>query len=62
MPDHFNSGGAGMKPVTSPGPVAPAGGNKLEAKGSFNVKSGTKVTAVVTLAGKEAKTVRVFVP
>ena len=51
-----------MKPVTSPGPVAPAGGNKLEAKGSFNVKSGTKVTAVVTLAGKGAKTVRVFVP
>ena len=42
--------------------LAPAGGNKLEAKGSFNVKSGTKVTAVVTLAGKEAKTVRVFVP
>ena len=42
--------------------LAPAGGNKLEAKGSFNVKSGTKVTAVVTLAGKGAKTVRVFVP
>ena len=42
--------------------LAPAGENKLEAKGSFNVKSGTKVTAVVTLAGKGAKTVRVFVP
>ena len=41
--------------------LAPAGGNKLEAKGSFNVKSGTKVTAVVTLAGKGAKTVGVFV-
>ena len=42
--------------------LVPAGNNKLEAKGSFNVKSGTKVTAVVTLAGKGAKTVRVFVP
>jgi hypothetical protein len=42
--------------------LAPAGENKLEAKGKFNVKSGTKVTAVVTLAGKPAKTVRVFVP
>ena len=42
--------------------LAPAGDNKLEAKGSFNVKSGTKVTAVVTLGGKSAKTVRVFVP
>ena len=42
--------------------LAPAGNNKLEAKGGFNVKSGTKVTAVVTLPGKGAKTVRVFVP
>jgi hypothetical protein len=42
--------------------LAPAGENKLEAKGTFNVKSGTKVTAVVTMAGKAAKTVRVFVP
>lgn len=42
--------------------LAPAGENKLEAKGTFNVKSGTKVTAVVTMAGKPAKTVRVFVP
>ncbi len=42
--------------------LAPAGENKLEAKGTFNVKSGTKVTAVVTLAGKTAKTVRIFVP
>ena len=41
--------------------LTPAGDNKLEAKGSFNVKSGTKVTAVVTLAGKGAKTVGVFV-
>jgi hypothetical protein len=42
--------------------LAPAGENKLEAKGAFNVKSGTKVTAVVGMAGKPAKTVRVFVP
>lgn len=42
--------------------LAPAGANKLEAKGPFNVKSGTRVVAVVTLAGKGAKTVRVFVP
>jgi hypothetical protein len=42
--------------------LAPAGENKLEAKGTFNIKSGTKVTAVVTMAGKAAKTVRVFVP
>lgn len=42
--------------------LAPVGENKLEAKGSFNVKSGTKVTAVVVLAGKGAKTLRVFVP
>ncbi len=42
--------------------LVPAGDNKLEAKGSFNVKSGTKITAVVTLAGQAAKTVRVFLP
>jgi len=42
--------------------LAPVGENKLEAKGTFNVKSGTKVTAVITMAGKPAKTVRVFVP
>ncbi len=42
--------------------LTPAGANKLDAKGSFNVKSGTKVTAVVTLAGKTARTIRVFVP
>ena len=42
--------------------LVPAGANKLDAKGSFNVKSGTKVTAVVTLAGKAPRTIRVFVP
>jgi hypothetical protein len=42
--------------------LAPAGENKLEAKGAFNVKSGTKITAVVTIAGRPAKTVRVFAP
>ncbi len=42
--------------------LTPAGENKLEAKGTFNVKSGTKVTAVVAMAGKPAKTVRVFLP
>lgn len=42
--------------------LAPAGGNKLEAKGTFNVKSGTRVVAVVTMAGKPARTIRVFVP
>ena len=42
--------------------LAPAGDNKLEAKGMFNIKPGTKITAVVTFPGKPAKTVRVFVP
>lgn len=42
--------------------LLPAGENRLEARGTFNVKSGTKVTAVVTMVGKPAKTVRVFVP
>lgn len=42
--------------------LAPASENKLEAKGTFNVKSGTKVTAVVAMVGKATKTVRVFVP
>ncbi|MDX2219706.1 MAG: hypothetical protein SF172_11845 [Burkholderiales bacterium] len=35
-----------------------AGDNKLEANGSFNVGKGTKVVAVVTLAGKPATSVR----
>lgn len=38
--------------------LAPAGDNKLEAKGSFKVGSGTKVVATVTLAGKLAVNVR----
>lgn len=38
--------------------LAPAGDNKLEAKGSYNVAKGTKVVAVVTLAGKPAVSVR----
>jgi len=39
-----------------------AGDNKLEAKGAFNVKAGTKVVAVVTMAGKAGSTVRFVVP
>ena len=38
--------------------LSPAGENKLEAKGSFKVTSGTKAVAVVTLAGKPAQSVR----
>ena len=38
--------------------LTPAGDNKLEAKGSFKVGPGTKVVAVVTLAGKPATSVR----
>jgi len=38
--------------------LAPAGENKLEAKGSFKVDKGTKAVAVVTLAGKSAQSVR----
>ena len=32
--------------------LAPAGQNKLEAKGNFNVAAGTKAVATVTLPGK----------
>jgi hypothetical protein len=38
--------------------LAPAGDNKLEAKGQFKVGKGAKVVAVVTLAGKPAQSVR----
>lgn len=38
--------------------LAPAGDNKLEAKGAFKVGSGTKAVAVVTLAGKAPATAR----
>lgn len=43
-------------------PLMPAGGNKLEAKGTFNVKSGTKAVAVVTLKAKPPATARFVVP
>lgn len=38
--------------------LAPAGDNKLEAKGTFKVTSGTKAVAVVTRAGKAPATAR----
>lgn len=38
--------------------LAPAGGDKLEAKGSFKVAPGTKVVAVVTNGGKSLGTAR----
>lgn len=38
--------------------LSPAGGNKLEAKGTFKVAKGTKAVAVVSLAGKPAQSVR----
>ena len=38
--------------------LMPAGDNKLEAKGSFNVRAGTKLVAVITLAGKPPVTTR----
>lgn len=38
--------------------LAPAGENKLEAKGTYKVDKGTKVVAVVTLDGKPAQSVR----
>jgi hypothetical protein len=41
--------------------LTPAGENKLEAKGAFNVKPGTKAVAVVTLAGKSGVTSRFVV-
>jgi len=42
--------------------LTPVGGNKLEAKGAFAVKAGTKAVAVVKLAGKSATTVRFVLP
>lgn len=38
--------------------LAPAGDNKLEAKGAFKVGSGAKAVSSVTLAGKPAATAR----
>lgn len=38
--------------------LQPAGENKLEAKGKFNVGKGTKLVAVVTPEGKSATTLR----
>jgi hypothetical protein len=38
--------------------LAPAGDNKLEARGSFKIQPGTRAVAVVTLAGKPPITVR----
>lgn len=38
--------------------LAPAGDNKLEAKGTFMVGKGTRAVAVVTLAGKPAQSAR----
>ncbi len=44
-----------QKPEAS---LTPAGDNKLEAKGKFDAKEGTKVIAIITFAGKPASTVR----
>ncbi len=41
--------------------LLPAGGNKLEAKGTFNVKPGTKAVAVVALMAKPPATARFVV-
>ena len=38
--------------------LTPAGDNKLEARGKFDAKDGTKVIAIITFAGKPASTVR----
>jgi uncharacterized cupredoxin-like copper-binding protein len=38
--------------------LTPAGENKLEAKGKFDVIDGTKVIAIITLEGKPASSVR----
>ncbi len=38
--------------------LAPAGDTKLEAKGKFNVATGTKAVVVITPEGKSASTVR----
>lgn len=42
--------------------LMPAGGNKLEAKGAFNVKPGTKAVLVIKLNGKPPATARFVVP
>ena len=46
---------AGQKTETT---LTPAGGNKLETKGKFDAKDGTKVIAIIKLAGKPTITVR----
>lgn len=38
--------------------LVPAGENKLEAKGKFDVTEGTKVVSIISFAGKPAATVR----
>jgi len=38
--------------------LAPAGDNKLEARGTYKVGKGTKAIAVVTMPGKPAQSVR----
>jgi hypothetical protein len=38
--------------------LVPAGDNKLEAKGKFNVTAGTKILVVITPEGKTASTLR----
>jgi hypothetical protein len=43
---------------TTEAPLAPAGDNRLEAKGAFKVGAGTKAVATVTLAGKKPLTAR----
>ena len=42
--------------------LAPAGGNKLEARGTFTVAKGTKAVAQVTLPGRGATSVRFVLP
>ncbi len=37
--------------------LVPAGENKLQVKGKFNVEAGTKIISIVTLPGKSASTV-----
>ncbi len=42
--------------------LSPVGGNKMEAKGTFNAKTGTKVVAVIALSGRATTAVRFVVP
>lgn len=42
--------------------LTPAGDNKLEAKGTFNVKPGTKAVMVIKLNGKPSATARFVIP